>query len=83
MRKGIKIFLEKLKFFQNYQRFCSKIRRFSPVSRIAPDRKASEPTSRVNSKWCVLRGFEILHYVQNDKVCSISTEGQHEHRTVT
>jgi len=30
MRKGIKIFLEKLKFVKNYQRFCSKIRRFRP-----------------------------------------------------
>jgi IS4 transposase len=27
MYKGIKIFLEKLKFFQNYQRFLSKIGR--------------------------------------------------------
>jgi len=86
--KGIKIFLEKLKFVKNYQRFLSKIGRFSPVLCIAPDRKASELASGVNSKWCVLRGFEILHpwgasFVQNDKVCGISTVGQHEHRTVS
>jgi len=33
MYKEVKIFLEILKFVGNYQRFLSKIRRFSPVLR--------------------------------------------------
>jgi len=33
MRKRIKIFLEKLKFVKNYQRFLSKIGRISTVFR--------------------------------------------------
>jgi len=66
--EGDKIFLVILKFVGNYRRFLSKIGRFSKVLRI---------------ELCVLRGFEILHYFQNDKVCTISNGGQHEHQTIT